>query len=136
MYLLFDALAARNFELILAEQSYTKVYQYRYPNKQTTLVRNYASNQLFKNFINTNREAKNNRINLFYMGSIDEQYCCKQMLEALAILNKNGIDANLKMVGWIDRAEGGKQITVPELPSREQIDIPVREQLIVELYSK
>lgn len=36
------------------------------------------------------------------MGSIDEQYCCKQMLEALAILNKNGIDANLKMVGWID----------------------------------
>ena len=41
-----------------------------------------------------------------------------------------------KMVGWIDRAEGGKQVTVRELPSREQIDVPVREQLIVELYSK
>jgi small subunit ribosomal protein S4 len=41
-----------------------------------------------------------------------------------------------KMVAWIDRAEGGKQVTVRELPSREQIDVPVREQLIVELYSK
>lgn len=102
LYLWFDALAARNFKLILAEQSYTKVYQYRYPNKQTTLVRNYASNHLFKNFINTNREVKNNRVNLFYMGSIDEQYCCKQMLEAVAILNKQGIDAQLKMIGWID----------------------------------
>ena len=34
--------------------------------------------------------------------------------------------------------EGGEnfQVTVRELPLREQIDIPVREQLIVELYSK
>ena len=28
------------------------------------------------------------------------------------------------------------QVTVRELPLREQIDVPVREQLIVELYSK
>jgi small subunit ribosomal protein S4 len=40
------------------------------------------------------------------------------------------------MVGWIDVAEAGKQVTVRELPVREQIDVPVREQLIVELYSK
>ncbi len=36
---------------------------------------------------------------------------------------------------WLDRNEQF-QITVRELPIREQIDIPVREQLIVELYSK
>jgi len=36
---------------------------------------------------------------------------------------------------WIDRGEDF-QVTVRELPMREQIDIPVREQLIVELYSK
>jgi small subunit ribosomal protein S4 len=36
---------------------------------------------------------------------------------------------------WIDRNEQF-QVTVRELPIREQIDIPVREQLIVELYSK
>ena len=37
---------------------------------------------------------------------------------------------------WLDSGDGGQQITVRELPLREQIDIPVREQLIVELYSK
>jgi small subunit ribosomal protein S4 len=37
---------------------------------------------------------------------------------------------------WFDTADGGKQVTIRELPLREQIDVPVREQLIVELYSK
>ncbi len=36
---------------------------------------------------------------------------------------------------WMDRNEQF-EVTVRELPIREQIDIPVREQLIVELYSK
>lgn len=36
---------------------------------------------------------------------------------------------------WLDQS-AEFQITVRELPLREQIDIPVREQLIVELYSK
>ena len=36
---------------------------------------------------------------------------------------------------WLDAGENF-QLTVRELPIREQIDIPVREQLIVELYSK
>lgn len=36
---------------------------------------------------------------------------------------------------WLETGEDF-QITVRELPLREQIDIPVREQLIVELYSK
>jgi small subunit ribosomal protein S4 len=37
---------------------------------------------------------------------------------------------------WLETGEGGTQVTVRELPLREQIDVPVREQLIVELYSK
>ncbi len=36
---------------------------------------------------------------------------------------------------WLD-SSGEFQITVREFPLREQIDVPVREQLIVELYSK
>ena len=36
---------------------------------------------------------------------------------------------------WLDTS-GDFQLTVRELPLREQIDVPVREQLIVELYSK
>ncbi len=37
---------------------------------------------------------------------------------------------------WLDPEDGGQQVTVREAPTREQIEIPVREQLIVELYSK
>ena len=37
---------------------------------------------------------------------------------------------------WIEVGDSGFQVTVNELPNREQIDVPVREQLIVELYSK
>jgi len=37
---------------------------------------------------------------------------------------------------WLDVNAGEFQATVRDLPIREQIDVPVREQLIVELYSK
>ncbi|MDE0161380.1 MAG: 30S ribosomal protein S4 [Acidimicrobiaceae bacterium] len=37
---------------------------------------------------------------------------------------------------WIDRGEDDFTATVRELPVRDQIDVPIREQLIVELYSK
>jgi small subunit ribosomal protein S4 len=37
---------------------------------------------------------------------------------------------------WLDVAEEGHAVTVRDLPLREHIDTPVREQMIVELYSK
>ena len=37
---------------------------------------------------------------------------------------------------WLEAQSGELKATVRDLPLREQIDIPVREQLIVELYSK
>jgi small subunit ribosomal protein S4 len=37
---------------------------------------------------------------------------------------------------WLEAAPSDFKATVRDLPLREQIDIPVREQLIVELYSK
>jgi small subunit ribosomal protein S4 len=37
---------------------------------------------------------------------------------------------------WYEMGDSGFQVTVNDLPTREQIDVPVREQLIVELYSK
>ena len=37
---------------------------------------------------------------------------------------------------WLEASDGGAVATVVELPAREAIDVPVREQLIVELYSK
>ena len=40
------------------------------------------------------------------------------------------------LVGWLESGDGGKEVTVRSLPERDHIDIPVRESLIVELYSK
>jgi len=37
---------------------------------------------------------------------------------------------------WLESGDGGFQVTVTDLPQRSHIDVPVREQLIVELYSK
>jgi small subunit ribosomal protein S4 len=48
--------------------------------------------------------------------------------------NKDVLDRSAP--AWLETGDGGHQITVRELPLREQIDTPVREQLIVELYSK
>ena len=39
-------------------------------------------------------------------------------------------------VAWLDSQDGGKAVVVRELPVRAQIDVPLKEQLIVELYSK
>ena len=37
---------------------------------------------------------------------------------------------------WIDCDQENLKATVKQLPSREEIDVPVNEMLIVELYSK
>jgi small subunit ribosomal protein S4 len=53
------------------------------------------------------------------------------------IVIQHNIDVlDRKLVGWLEAGDAGKQITVRDLPQREHIDVPVREQLIVELYSK
>jgi small subunit ribosomal protein S4 len=38
--------------------------------------------------------------------------------------------------GWLETADQGHTITVRAVPQREQIDEAIKEQLIVELYSK
>ncbi len=48
--------------------------------------------------------------------------------------NMDTLDRRLPQ--WLEAADGGLSVTVRSLPLREQIDVPVREQLIIELYSK
>ena len=48
--------------------------------------------------------------------------------------NADTIDRAVPM--WLELSSGELKATVRDLPLREQIDVPVREQLIVELYSK
>lgn len=53
------------------------------------------------------------------------------------IVVQHNIDTlDRSLVGWLETGDGGKQVTVRSLPQREHIDVPVRESLIVELYSK
>ena len=53
------------------------------------------------------------------------------------IVIQHNIDVlDRSLVGWLESGDGGKQVTVRDLPLRDHIDVPVREQLIVELYSK
>jgi small subunit ribosomal protein S4 len=53
------------------------------------------------------------------------------------IVIQHNIDVlDRSVVGWLEAGDAGKQVTVRDLPQREHIDVPVREQLIVELYSK
>jgi len=53
------------------------------------------------------------------------------------IVIQHNIDVlDITIVGWLEKGDGGKQVTVRDFPQREHIDVPVREQLIVELYSK
>jgi len=56
---------------------------------------------------------------------------------AQMIVIQHNIDVlDRSLVGWLETGDGGKQVTVRDLPQRDHIDVPVRESLIVELYSK
>jgi small subunit ribosomal protein S4 len=50
--------------------------------------------------------------------------------EALAAVDRRGVPQ------WIDLDKDGFRGTVRQLPSREDVTLPIREQLIIELYSK
>jgi small subunit ribosomal protein S4 len=53
------------------------------------------------------------------------------------IVLRHNLDTLDRVVpAWLDVSSSDFRATVHDLPLREQIDVPVREQLIVELYSK
>ena len=55
---------------------------------------------------------------------------------AFIVIRHNLDTIDRQVVPWLERGEEGMGVTVRDLPLREHIDVPVREQLIVELYSK
>lgn len=53
------------------------------------------------------------------------------------IVIQHNIDVlDRSLVGWLAAADGAQEVTVRDEPQREHIDVPIREALIVELYSK
>ncbi len=60
----------------------------------------------------------------------------KEKSRSLIVIRHN-IDTLDRLVPpWLETGGQGFEVTVRDLPIREQIDVPVRESLIVELYSK
>jgi small subunit ribosomal protein S4 len=56
--------------------------------------------------------------------------------QKMIVLRHNLDTLDRAVPGWLDVEPSNFKATVRDLPLREQIDVPVREQLIVELYSK
>jgi small subunit ribosomal protein S4 len=54
----------------------------------------------------------------------------------MIIIRHNVDTLDRQVPPWLEAEEGGLQVTVRSEPLREHIDVPVREQLIIELYSK
>ncbi|MBV1893283.1 MAG: 30S ribosomal protein S4 [Ilumatobacteraceae bacterium] len=56
--------------------------------------------------------------------------------QKMIVIQHNVDVLDRSVVGWLETGEAGQAVTVRSLPEREHIDVPVRESLIVELYSK
>jgi small subunit ribosomal protein S4 len=54
----------------------------------------------------------------------------------LIVIRHNIDTLDRQIPPWLETGEEGAAVTVRDVPLREHIDVPVREQLIVELYSK
>jgi len=66
----------------------------------------------------------------------DDVVALKEKSRGLIVVRHNIDTLDRSVVGWLETGDGGKQVTVRDLPQRDHIDVPVRESLIVELYSK
>jgi len=60
----------------------------------------------------------------------------KERARSFIVVRHNLDTLDRQLPPWLDGGGEGFEVTVRELPLREQIDVPVHEQLIVELYSK
>jgi small subunit ribosomal protein S4 len=60
----------------------------------------------------------------------------REKAREMIIIRHNLDTLDRAIPAWLEAGDTGFQVTVRDLPPREAIDVPVREQLIVELYSK
>ncbi len=60
----------------------------------------------------------------------------KEKSRTMIVIRHNMDTLDRQMPPWLEAGAEGFEVTARDLPMREHIDVPVREQLIVELYSK
>jgi small subunit ribosomal protein S4 len=71
-----------------------------------------------------------------YSARRGEVVSLRDKAQSMIVVRHNLDTLDRQTPAWLETGEGGLQVTVRDLPLRAQIDVPVREQLIVELYSK
>jgi small subunit ribosomal protein S4 len=65
-----------------------------------------------------------------------DQVTLAEKAKTFIVVRHNLDTLDRQLPPWLDGGGEGLEATVRDLPLREQIDVPVHEQLIVELYSK
>jgi small subunit ribosomal protein S4 len=60
----------------------------------------------------------------------------KEKSRGMIVIRHNLDTLDRQVPPWLETGADRNQVTVADLPLREHIDVPVRESLIVELYSK
>jgi small subunit ribosomal protein S4 len=60
----------------------------------------------------------------------------KEKARTMIVVRHNLDTLGRQVPGWLEAGNEGFEVTVRDAPAREQIDAPVRESLIVELFSK
>lgn len=73
-----------------------------------------------------------------YQISINDEISLSEKASAMDIIAANiELAQGVGLIApWIELASDGKSGIIKELPKRENVDIPIKEQVIVELYSK
>src|SRR6516162_11686510 len=65
-----------------------------------------------------------------------DEVSLKDKARSMIVVRHNLDTLDRQVPPWLEPGAEGHQVTVRDVPMREQIDVPVRESLIVELYSK
>jgi len=60
----------------------------------------------------------------------------KDKARQMIVVRHNMDTLDRQVPAWLETGAEGYEVTVRDVPLREHIDVPVREQLIIELYSK
>ena len=71
-----------------------------------------------------------------YMVRKGDVVSLKEKSRNLIVIRHNVDTLDRQVPPWLEGASEGYEVSVRDVPMREHIDVPVREQLIVELYSK
>jgi small subunit ribosomal protein S4 len=71
-----------------------------------------------------------------YRVKVDDEVSLAPSAREMIVVRHNKDTLDRQVPPWLEAEPGGTQVRVVNQPLRDHIDVPVREQLIIELYSK